>query len=177
VSTVDDRAFELWALEVLEGTPTEAWETIGSLWNNLALAEQSVCERIIRRMNIMIGERNDSASATLGRLIAAALSMSPAPKVKGLPYNIAAFRAAAVYNTHRPNASNRQIAKHKSVGVSEKTIRDWKQDYAFEFNLAGQKPGVPDSQIFSPVMREPVSLAGEGKLVVNEQIIPVADRK
>jgi hypothetical protein len=175
VSTIDDRAFELWAMETLEGNPTEAWISINSLWNNLALAEKPVHERIVRRMNALITER--STSEALYLRIEDACVRSPAPKVRWLPYDIAAFRAAAVCNAHRPNASNRQIAMHKSVGVSEKTIRNWKQDYAFEFKLAGQKPHVPDSQIFSPVMWEPISLAGEGGLIVNEQIIRAADRK
>lgn len=175
MSTVDDRAFELWAMETLEGNPTEAWTSIVSLWSNLVLAEKPVRDRLLQRMTDLIAKR--SASADLYQRIEDVRSMTPAPKVRWLPYDIAAFRAAAEYNARHPNASNREIAMRKSVGVAEKTIRNWKKDYAFEFKQAGQKPRVPDSQIFSPVIWEPISLAGEGKLIINEHVIRAADRK
>jgi hypothetical protein len=161
MSTVDDRAFELWAMETLEGNPTAGWEAIGSLWNNLKLAEQSVRERILQRMTALIAERGGIPFT------------APAPKARALPQDIALFRKAAEYR--RPSASNREIAMR--IGVSEKTVRNWKEDYAFEFKLAGQKPGVPNSQIFSSVMWEPIPLTGEGKLTVNEHVIRAADRK
>jgi hypothetical protein len=171
VSTVDDRAFELWAMETLEGNPTEAWETIDSLWNNLALAEKQVRERLLRRMTDLIAER--STSAALCQRIEDVRSMLPSPMAKALPHDIAAFRAAAEYSGRHPNASNREIAMHKRL--DEKTIRNWKKVYGFEFEQAAQKPGVPNSQIFSAVMFEPVSLKGEGTLTVNEHIIRAPD--
>jgi hypothetical protein len=82
MSTVDDRAFERWAFETLKGNPTAEWEANASLWNNLALAERPVRDRVLRRMADMIAER--STSEALCARIEAARSLSPAPQAKGL---------------------------------------------------------------------------------------------
>jgi hypothetical protein len=174
MSTVDDRAFELWAMETLEGNPTEIWETISSLWNNLALAEKPVRERLLRRMADLIAER--STSATLYQLIEDVRSMAPAPTARALPHDIALFREAAEYSRRHPERWVRRFVLHAKGRLDESTIRKWIRVYGFEFDQAAQKPGVPDSQIFSPVIFEPVSLKGEGTLTVNERVIQGADR-
>jgi hypothetical protein len=176
LSKVGNRSFELWALETIESESTAVWEVIGKLWQNLPLAWPSTRERILRRMSAVIAERNDPTSAVLGRLIEGVRSLSPPPaSAKALPHDIALFRMAAEYAAGHSGAPNREIAR--SVGVNESVVRQWKQEFGPEFELAGRSPALSGSQIFLPILGGRSSLAGEGKFTVNEHVIGTADRK
>jgi hypothetical protein len=167
MSGIDERAFERWAMDTLEGNPTAEWETIDTLWNNLRLVQKATRDRIVWRMAVMIAERADPASAVLGQLIAEIQAMSP-PRVARTLLNIKLFREAAVYSVGRKDWI-RGFAKRN--GIDDKTVHQWMRKYPLAFKLAAEHPDWPDNRIFSPILWEPISFAGAGKLVAAEKVV------